>query len=291
MRKLIISLVLLAGTVASPLPVNAGGAGDANPDALKYTATAVAGTPGSGTSPKGRDILKGCAIVTGLTPEQLLDYLGGTGQDLIDFDPTNLPEDTFYHFISCPVTNFGIHNWMVWEVGDPAPPEVVRAVARAAANSSTVPLPTPQSSPDGTRDIPLITQLPTWYWTDSTLWQPGSVTASIPEFNIAVTATVTPSISWWDPGDGSAPITCQAGHLWTPGSNDDDAPCSHTYTATTQRNGTSEPYKLTTTIQWDLTYTCVPANNCTAPPNVPGAIITEVTRDIWVTEIKGLITR
>ncbi len=256
----------------------------------EYDATIGVDFDGSGTSPKGKDILKGCAIVTNLNPEQLLDYLGGTGQDLINFDPANLPEDTFFHFISCPVITFGNINWMVWEVTDPVPRPVIEAVALAAYNSAVVPLPAPLTSPDGTRDIPLITQLPTWYWTDSTLWQPGSVTATIPEFNISVTATVTPTTSWWDPGDGSTPITCQAGDTWTPGSNDNDAPCSYTYTNTTQHDGTSEPYKLTTTIEWTVTYTCVPANNCTGPPNVPGSIITNVTRDIWVTEIKGLIT-
>ena len=115
---------------------------------------------GSGTSPKGKDILKGCAIVTNLDPEQLLDYLGGTGQDLINFDPAHLPEDTFFHFIACPVAKFGNHNWIVWEVTDPVPRPVVEAVALAAYNSAVVPLPAPLTSPGGTRDFPLITQPP-----------------------------------------------------------------------------------------------------------------------------------
>ncbi len=297
MRRITAALAWIILSLLGALPASAGVSDEIDVESptpstegRTITATAVAGSPTAGTSPKGKDILKGCAIVTNLTPNELLDYLGATGQNLAKFDLQNLPQNTLYHFLSCPTAPFADRNWHVWQANTPTPQIIIQAVALAAYNNTLIPLPTPQTSPPGTKTTPLITQLQTWYWTDPTLWQPISTTATIPEFNISVTATATPTTSTWTPGDGAPKITCQAGTPWKPNTTT-NPPCSYTYTQTTQQNGASQPLQLTATITWEVTYNCVPANNCTGPPNVPATITTTVTRDIWITEIKGLITR
>lgn len=295
MRRLTTSLLVTAAILLAPTRANAGGVDETDPPTQpttgrEYGATAVAGSPTAGTSAKGEDILAGCAIVTPLGADEVLDYVGGVGQDLVPFDLEELPEDAAYHFVACPSAPFDGVNWYVWEIGDPVPAVVVEAVALAAYNNSVVPLPTPLSSPIGSLDVPLLTQLETWFWTDETLWQEASVTASIPEFGIAVTATVTPTTSVWVPGDGSPAIVCERGEEWTVQSLALPS-CSHTYTGTTQHDGASVPFELNATITWALTYSCVPVANCTGPPNVPGSITTSVTREIFVTEVKGLLTQ
>lgn len=295
MRRIALLALCLVAILGHAAPVAAGGGGDATDapptsSGRKYGATAVAGVPSAGSSPQGKKILAGCAIVTPLGPNEILDYVGAVGQGLVPFDVADLPEDTFFHFVDCPSAPFAGVNWYVWEIGDPVPPAVVEAVALAAYNESVVPLPNPMSSPEGSLAVPLLVQVETWFWTDEALWQPASVTASIPEFNIAVTATVAPTQTIWEPGDGSPAITCERGDTWSSTAGD-TTPCGHVYTSTTQHDGLVEPFALNATITWTLTYTCVPVNNCTGPPNVPGTITTEVTREIYVTEIKGLLTR
>ncbi len=304
MRRLI-----LAGAILTLVFPNSAAAIDDSSDGRSDAETRIIqvsdshNVPGLGTRPVGGNILQGCVFRANLTGQQVVTYGDQrhiTHKPSIDFYNNNEQaaegeegaegEESLYHLAVCNRRLFGNRYWTAWPITEPIPQIFIDPIALHAYNSIQIPLPTPKSSPPGTRNHPLITQLETWYWTDPTLWQPLSATAAIPEFGFSVTVTATPTTSEWDPGDGTPPTTCEAGTEWTLGAGD-YTPCSHTYSQTTQHDGTSTPYPLTVTITWATNYVCVPATRCTGPPRVPGQVVTQITREVLVTEIKGLLTR
>ncbi|WP_152646218.1 hypothetical protein [Streptacidiphilus albus] len=106
------------------------------------------------------------------------------------------------------------------------PPVDPRAVALQAENQLSLPRPVVVMSPSTFQ----VVGVPTWLWLESSAWSPVSSTASVP--GASVTATATPMSVTWDPGDGSALLTCTgAGTPWHRGL-DPKAPspdCGHTF--------------------------------------------------------------
>ncbi len=150
--------------------------------------------------------------------------------------------------------------------GTPAPVVDPGTVAASVRESMPVEMPAASTSPpaDGFQ----LTGLHTWFWLDADGWTPTSVRAEVPGAWIEVTAT--PTEARWDPGDGTATVTCAGPgrrHPGTPGATTD---CGHTYTrvgrheiaidvsyavtwtASTGEAGTVAPLVLTSTLPIDV---------------------------------------
>ena len=75
-------------------------------------------------------------------------------------------------------------------------------------------------------------RLQTWFYVPAAQWKPVRVTASAG--GLSATATATPTVLMFDPGDGSGPVSCAGpGRAWVYGQdkNFDPAPggCSYAY--------------------------------------------------------------
>jgi hypothetical protein len=118
------------------------------------------------------------------------------------------------------------------------------AAARARAR---LPLPVPNMSP--AREIGSVVNLGLWFAIDD----PGVTTARATLGTAWAQAQGRFDSVSIDPGDGSAPITCDGfGTPYPEGSNDPaEGPCGHTYL---QRTPDDQPHQMTYTITYDLTW-------------------------------------
>ena len=125
------------------------------------------------------------------------------------------------------------------------------ALAVTARETLALPVPVVETSP-AQASLQLV-NLPTWLWVNPAEWAAVSKTAAVP--GEAVTATATPVLVTWHPGDGST-VTCHGpGTPYTsadnPGSASPD--CGHTYT----RSSAGQPggaFTATVTITWDVAW-------------------------------------
>ena len=95
--------------------------------------------------------------------------------------------------------------------------------------------------------------LPTFWWTDRSTWR--SFTATARAGRNWATVTARPVALSFDPGDGSAPVSCPGpGRPWLVsdgnGAPDDGIACTYAYT-----DVTSSPITSTQSITWQLTWT------------------------------------
>lgn len=125
----------------------------------------------------------------------------------------------------------------------------IDALAREAARSVVISSPLIQTSP---KDRQLYVQIPTWLWIAGSWWHDYQATASTGRVTATVTAAPT-SVSWTT-GDG-ATISCDGpGRAWSPGLDDDDSDCRHTYRHSTGSDG-SGALPLRATVTFSLSWT------------------------------------
>ena len=109
---------------------------------------------------------------------------------------------------------------------------------------------------------------PMWLWvetTDPLQW--GTHTISASESGVSVTATVAPSYVSYDPGDGSAPVTCgNPGTIrpWNRNdlmSNHSPSRCEHTYMTTNTLGDPDSRFSVTATVTWKVTWSATNGQN------------------------------
>jgi hypothetical protein len=149
----------------------------------------------------------------------------------------------------------------------PLPPGTLAVLVREYL---ILPSPAIESSPaPGSLQL---TQLPTWLWISHAAWVPRSKTAAAP--GETVTATATPVLVSWHPGDGST-VTCDGPGIpytsaYSPSSPSPD--CGYTYT----QSSASQPggaYHVTATITWDITWTGTGGAGGALPPLFTTAVM------------------
>lgn len=122
---------------------------------------------------------------------------------------------------------------------------VASPVQVAAQAMEQLPLPLPEISTAPDPSSTALVGLPVWLWVEDHDWSEVSQTASAG--SVTVTATATPDRVEWDMGDGST-VTCySAGQPYTSGAS---SSCTHTYERTSGQN----PYQLTATVYWDISW-------------------------------------
>ena len=144
-----------------------------------------------------------------------------------------------------------------------APPSPAE-LAQQAADSFNLPHPTGRRSPsdsDSHNGYPFTyVRLWTFYWSDPGSWR--SLTATASAGGNWATVTAQPVLLTFDPGNGSAPVSCAGpGRPWVE-SDGDSAPgqgaCGYQYSKVTGP-GYDHPVTSTQTITWQLTW--VGSNN------------------------------
>jgi hypothetical protein len=139
------------------------------------------------------------------------------------------------------------------------PVPVVQAGALAATARNLLQLPEPKAahSPTGRA----LVGLPTWFWIDPAQWRPLTQrTAAGPVFAVV---TATPTTSVWDPGDGSAALSCTGpGTPYDTGMPESaqSTDCSYTYLRSSAGQPQTGPdvndraYTVTVTTTWQITW-------------------------------------
>jgi len=152
----------------------------------------------------------------------------------------------------------------------------------------TLPKPSAKRSPDEGNSDPQNGGLPytwtnLWTWVWAAEWQTLARTVDLR--GVSATVTATPTALIFDPGDGSAPVTCPGrGRPWTTvdGSDPPSAGgCGHMYRAVTPDG----PLTATTSIQWSVAWTSNVGVGGTFP-----ALTTQTTSSFLVEQIQ-VVTR
>ena len=283
-----LSLALFVACLADAVPVAAG----ANDAFAGYTPTGPntgqvsvesgrGGEATAGTHRTGRDRWAACefqslddaavvAAITRVPVEQVPPSPNGWSLVLCTGGDSMSPVETMH----------------IWPRGDALPPSVRDGLVEAAVDSLEVPYLTPQTSPAGTPEHPLVTGLETWLWVDAGQWKAVAAQASIPV--ATVTATAVPTLITWDPGDGSPRTACDGpGEAWSAGRPaNTEAPCGHVYRRTSgSANGGAWP--LSVTVTWDVTWSCEPG--CGSGSSAPFVLTT--TRPVTVHQIQTRLSR
>jgi hypothetical protein len=156
----------------------------------------------------------------------------------VDVDPDGVRRNMYYR--DCEG-----ERQFVWIRNEP--PETLAGIARSSLRHRLIDAPTPELSPPTVGYV----NLETWLATTD----PGPLTATAEIPTLSVTATATVVSTTWTTGDGDE-ITCDGvGVAWTPGTpSDREAPCGHTYTAHGSPLLDSEPFTITATQTWHVTW-------------------------------------
>ena len=162
------------------------------------------------------------------------------------------------------------------------PPETLAAITLEDLEHRLIVAPTPELSPPTVGYVNLET------WLATTDPGPLTATASIP--GLSVTATGTVESTTWTTGDGDDEITCDGvGVAWTPGTpSDREAPCGHTYTAHGSPLLDSEPFTITVTQTWHVTWQASNGESGDLGTIAgPAATITYEVREIQTIGVQG----
>jgi hypothetical protein len=167
---------------------------------------------------------------------------------------TSSSEAPDFYIVTCtPVLDDEVGEWLaeVW----PQPPAAATPgqVAQTAEADLNLPAPTVSTAPSGGKAI---VNLESWLWIDPAQWQPITATAAVD--GITATATATPVSVVWDMGDGNQ-VTCNGpGVAYNTNIPDQDEStnCGYTYQETSA-NGPDQQFTITTTIEYDITWTSV----------------------------------
>jgi hypothetical protein len=208
-------------------------------------------------------------------------------------DPPEPPADVFYGddpdlqwaLAHCPA-NAGREVLVWWPVGGRPPASLIDALRQRARDAVPFPVLAQHGAPSGERDVPLITQLPTWLWVDPAQWGPVEAEASIPGI-VTVTATGTPAGLTWDPGTGDPPVSCDGpGVAYDFGRSESaqSTTCAYTYRHSSDVAPGAGPYRLTMGVRWSVAWQCSPG--CGGGPMAGVTVTTE--RAVWVAELQAL---
>jgi hypothetical protein len=128
------------------------------------------------------------------------------------------------------------------------PPATVAQIALSDLQHRLIVAPEPELSPPTIGYV----NVETWLATDD----PGTLTATAAIPGLSVTATATVVSTTWTTGDGDDEIVCDGvGVAWTSTTPDDEiAPCGHTYTAHGAPALHSDPFTITVTHTWHVTW-------------------------------------
>jgi hypothetical protein len=170
----------------------------------------------------------------------------------------------------------------------PPPPPDPAVLALQAYGELTLPKPVAKRSPDENNSDPQYGGLPytwvqlwTWVWAQE--WQPHARTVELRGVSAMVTATPTSLV--FDPGDGSAPTTCQGqGRPWTTADGNSSPTaggCGYMYRAVTPTG----PLTATTSIEWSVVWTSNVGAGGVFPP-----MTTQATSSFLVEQIQ-VVTR
>ncbi len=172
-----------------------------------------------------------------------------------------------------------------WGPGDPLPQVIIDWLIAYGYALVEIPLQVGSSSPVGDNAAPLITQLDTWLWVDSTVW--GTRSATTPAvFGVTATVTADPYSVVFQTSEGEY-IDCldNIGSEYDysrPGSSQ-ATDCSVVF-----RDASSvADQKLTSIVRWGVTYSC--SSSACPSGTLPDFVIT-TTRDVRVAEIVGVGT-
>ncbi len=224
----------------------------------------------------GPDPYAGCAVFANLTNVDVGVLTGSPVSEDSEID------DEVYVLIRC---SEAFIRW--WPEGDPVPAEVLNLLVLSARSRVPIVPPEPSMSPDGA-SFPFITQLPVWFWVDDAAWVPVSASASIAQLGLTVTVTATPSSVLWSPGDGSPAVECGQGTPWNASLPADAvSDCQHVYTAALSAD--DGPLLVTNQVTYGLGLSCAPVGLC-ANASIPDAIAVTGSREVRVTEVRGVIT-
>ena len=155
-----------------------------------------------------------------------------------------------------------------------------RLLAERAAAALDLPSPRIRMSPDGDQ----ITQLPSWLWIAREQWGPRQVSASAGP--VTSTVTARPTVAVWDMGNGDR-VTCdgpgrpyERRFAGTPEATD----CRYTYRHSSAGQP-SEAYRMTVTVDWELSWTAVGAPG----GGSLGAVPMSTTQPVRVAEVQALV--
>jgi hypothetical protein len=127
-------------------------------------------------------------------------------------------QGTIYQFM-CP-TGTGTGGGWRWRATSPQPAAAVTPaqLAQKAFATLTLPRPVPPTSPSGAT-LPdgrpyTVVQVPTWYWTTPSSYQPKTARAAVGP--VWAQVTVTPVALTFTPGDTASTVSCAGpGTVWT----------------------------------------------------------------------------
>jgi hypothetical protein len=126
-------------------------------------------------------------------------------------------QGSIYQFM-CP-TRTGTGGGWLWRATSPQPIALAPAqLARQAFATLTLPRPVPPMSPSGAT-LPdgrpyTVVQVPTWYWTTVSSYQPKTARAVVGP--VWAQVTVTPVALTFTPGDNGSTVSCAGpGKVWT----------------------------------------------------------------------------
>lgn len=165
--------------------------------------------------------------------------------------PTDLPSSlpTYMRHFSPTGRWFAVMcDGVIRVVPEGGPAVTVAGLMQEALDQLDPPDPTLAVAPDGMH----YTQLQSWLAVEPAYWIDRSATAAAGR--VVVTATASPYESIWDMGDGTDPVFCDGpGVVWTPGLDDGDTDCAHTYRTSSAGKGTADSFELTGTVHFEVT--------------------------------------
>jgi hypothetical protein len=158
---------------------------------------------------------------------------------------------------SCPLKG-RVGTLLVWLPTGVTPVSVTPAqLAQKAVAALRLPTPTFERSPtesNGDHGVPYTwVNLWTWYWTSPTAWRQVSRTARVGP--VWATVTVRPTALVFEPGDGSAAVSCPGpGRAWTP-ADGDRAPNGGGCGFVFRRVTADGPVTASVAIRWKVSWT------------------------------------
>jgi hypothetical protein len=160
-------------------------------------------------------------------------------------------------------------------------------LALQAERQLTLPQPSGHRSPSETQSYQgypfTYVNLWTWFWTDPGTWRTRSATARAG--GVSATVTVAPTQLTFDPGDGSAAVSCRGpGSAWT-AFDGNAAPtagaCGYRYRAVTQT-----PVTSTQSMRWSVTWIASDGASGTLPD-----LTTSRAGQLMVLQIESVVSR
>jgi hypothetical protein len=175
----------------------------------------------------------------------------------------------------------------VWFATPPVARVDPRTLALQAEKQLRLPQPSGHRSPSESQHFQgypfTYVNLWTWFWTSPGAWRRRSATARAG--GVSATVTVTPSRLTFDPGDGSASVSCDGpGRAWT-STDGNGAPsaggCGYQYRTVGQG-----PVTSTQSIDWSVTWTASDGTSGQLPD-----LTTSRSGQLMVLQIQSVVSR